>query len=171
MEHTLDTFARRTIRDKACQIANRFRHTGLDRDDLESLLIADLLRRRSRFDEIRSKWTTFVQMVVNHAVADLIALGDNQPKLRGGPHWEINKTPDERTVRHDSPTWHTDLANDLRDVLSELSDEERDLCHQLSQEPNISEAARQLAISRGTAYSRINAIRKRFEKGDLDKYF
>lgn len=169
MEQPLDNFARRLIRDKACQIAHRFEHVCLDRDDLESLLIADLLKRHSRFDESRSKWSHFVTIIINHAVAELIAWANRHSRLRQSPDWDIEQVRDTKAAHNRCPTWHTDLKMDLDRALGELSEEERQLCDSVAHE-TLSEAARRLSMSRGTAYSRLREIRRKFERRDLDQY-
>jgi len=172
--HPIDPFARQFISDKARQIEGRFRHLSLDREDLKSLMLLDLLKRSPKFDAARSQWTSFVKMIVDHCVADLLEAARRMTPLHQ-VDWPVEgySTGQQRS-RHRS-YWATDpemassLKSDVHDVVNELSEEDQRICEMLS-EQTLSEAARRLMISRSTLYRRMDGIRQQFEKRDLDKY-
>jgi len=172
--HPIDPFARQFISDKARQIEGRFRHLSLDREDLKSLMLLDLLKRRPKFDAARSQWTSFVKMIVDHCVADLLEAARRMTPTSQS-NWPLERqSAGQDRSRHRSywapdPEMASSLKSDVHDTVRELSDEEQQICELISKHP-LSEAARRLMISRSTLYRRMDRIRQQFEKRDLDKY-
>jgi len=60
------------VRSKARQLVGRYGFTASDREDIEQELMLDLLQRLPRFDPSRAKRKTFINRVVDNAVASLV---------------------------------------------------------------------------------------------------
>ncbi len=176
MQHDIDPFARNFIREKSMQIRRRLRDASLDQEDIESLLLVDLLKRRDKYDSSRGMWTTFVRHVVTNRVADLLKSWGRQSPPQQAKYWDTETAPFEQRdrSRHRS-TWQVDdlerfgLKQDMQDAVNSLPAEDQKLCEGLI-ESSVSEVARREKMSRGKLYQRINEIREQFIYHDLDKY-
>lgn len=186
MQQVLHPYAEKLIRNKARRLVGHAGFVCSDQADIEQELRLDLLRRLSNFDPGKATLNTFADRVVRHKVASIIEakkarLRDyrrqqcslNDPlKTPDGKRAERGDTVDQneacrRTGRSSRST--EDLANDLSAAVSNLPPDLRDLCHRLMNQ-NLTEAAQDAGIPRGTLYESVETLRRRFEKAGLKIY-
>jgi RNA polymerase sigma-70 factor (ECF subfamily) len=186
VRQVLHPYAENLIRIKARRLAGQAGFVRSDQEDIEQDLRLDLLRRLQKFAPSKAALSTFADRVVRHKVASIIearkaGLRDyrrqqcslNDPlKTPDGKRAERGDTVDQneacrRTGRSSRST--EDLANDLSAAVSNLPPDLRDLCRRLMNQ-NLTEAAQDAGIPRGTLYESIQVLRRRFEKAGLKEY-
>ena len=187
MRQVLHPYAEDLIRIKARRLSGQAGFVRSDQEDIEQELRLDLLRRLPKFDPRKAALSTFADRVVRHKVASIIEakkarLRDyrrqqcslNDPlKTPDGKRAERGDTVDQneacrRTGRSSRSTEDLrDLANDFSAAVSNLPPNLRDLCRRLLMNPNLTEAAQDAGIPRGTLYESVEKIRRRFEKARL----
>ena len=171
--------ARDVIARKVRRIARRL-GPMLDPADLEQVLALDLVQRAPQFDPARSPWTAFVQMISEHRITSLLAQHDSprgrwlQSLISLSTVVDAEGDVQLEAMIADRPRSLSDLELcelrlDLRDVRSGLTPELHRTCRALARH-SITEAAKQLGISRATLYARIAALRRRFNRGNLQDY-
>lgn len=171
--------ARELIAQKAHRIARRLGPT-VDSAELEQIFALNLVRRAPQFDPARSPWIAFVRMISEHCVSALLAQHDS-PRgrwLRGLISLSMAVDVDGKVplaaviVERERPLSDCELCElrmDLQTVGIGLSPELQRTCRALARH-SITEAAKQLGISRATLYARIAVLRRRFIRGNLQDY-
>jgi RNA polymerase sigma-70 factor (ECF subfamily) len=184
-QDVIDGYAARHIRRRAWQLARKVGYTLSDLEDIEQELKQHLLQRLDQFDPAKSRWRTFVVLVVDRRVVHLIdraLAGCRFPKAislqsrvdeseRKGI--ELGDTLSKRHDRRRSSTSdeieRLQLRLDLDTVVSKLSRTDRDICQELSM-ASLSESARRLNVPRTTLGDRRNKLQKLFIEHDLNAY-
>ena len=159
-------FAANLIRQKVRRMAERLELCRADEEDLAQDLRLDLLRRSSRYQAERSEWRVFACVVVDRSARSAwrkrtkrpwtslidgsvlgqdVETGDLDRRIRGG-------TVDRASQRV--------LRLDVRELLSALSADDRDLCQRLSN-GGLSDVARELGIPRSTLQDRVIRLRRK----------
>jgi RNA polymerase sigma factor (sigma-70 family) len=148
-------------------------------EDIEQDLVCHLERMRPHYDAARSAWPTFARSVIeNHALslvehamaakryprtAVLPFDGDCDPEDSGDDELpSLAETLPERT--HQDP----DLAIDVDRFLATLPEAEQELCIRVAA-TGISEAARELMVSRETVRHRLRRLRVLARRAGLEK--
>jgi len=185
----IDPYAAKIIRYKAKRLVGRFGFTESDREDLEQELILDLLRRLPKYNPARAQRSTFIDCLVNHAIATLIearmaAMRDyrlcscslNDPlEDEDGHSIERIETIDQdddflRTGKLSRPTAELqDLRIDLSKAMEKLPPELRELCQRLMNY-TVTRISSDTGIPRGTIYDMIKKIRAVFKEAGLSDY-
>lgn len=161
----------RVIRFKAGQLSRLPCFTGADVEDLEQELAMDLLLRLPWFDPARAGLATFLDRVVGHRAAALVA--GAMAKRRGGGLTlvsvdDLESGNDPETALTSQNLDHIELAVDVRRLLGRLPEEHRRLCHLLvvMDKPDI---PRRLGMSRATFYRRLAEVRGFFRDAGLEE--
>jgi len=162
-----------------------------DWEDLAQDMRLDLWRRLSKFDPNKAGQNTFAARIVGHCIAVIIeartapcrdhrrcphSLNELlKNKREKGPPVEFGCLLDREVVHRrtgvpsHSPEDLHDLALDIAAVVSNLPQEQRDLCLQLMRK-NLTEVAQETGIPRATLYESVEKLRRRFEKARLKEY-
>ena len=181
-------YAERLIKHKAKRLVGRAGFVRSDQEDIEQELRFDLLCRRPKFDPSRGKFSTFVDRVVKHKIASIIAarkahlrdyrregcsLNEQVPDTQGKTVERgdtLNRESDRRMQgpvhSHES---RVDLALDTKEAIAALPPDLRELCHHLKRQ-NPTEVSEETGIPRGTLYESFETLRRRFEKARLKEY-
>ncbi len=159
MSPPLDAFARQLIRQKARQLKDRLEDPAMGVEDLESRLQYTLLRRAPRYDPDKARWTTFVALVLDHEVADILqqASGpDRRPTVNCSSLYE----PEESAYLPWDDQCRDTLRLEVQELLKQLPPEDRDFCHQIMASESVSEQARTMGRSRQAIYRRLRKLRE-----------
>jgi DNA-directed RNA polymerase specialized sigma24 family protein len=165
-----DAIARALIRSKARQLVGTAGLMRQDRPDLEQALAAALLARQDQFDAARGRWPSFVRVVIDHAVADLLRA--RRAKKRPPPGLpSLEALPDEqREQPAGGGEEHRDLALDTAEAVARLPPELRELAGLILEEGTVAGAARRLGVARGSLARPLRQLRRRFERAGLCDY-
>jgi len=177
----IDRFVRGIIHRKVRMLIGRAGFREHERQDLEQELVLRLLQSIPLFDAKQAHWNVFVTTVIERAVAQI--LRDRRAAKRNGGDQvgsldTFLETEDEGEVRvllpiiEDQSTLHerADLSIDIVSVLARLPDDLRDLAQRL-QRQSLSQAARDLGVSRSTLQRRLEHLRRHFEEAGLKNCF
>lgn len=160
-----------------------------DRPDIEQELWLDLLNRWPRFDAERAGGRTFTARVVRHQA---IKIFGRQKDIAGDPARAVcslhQLTADEdgrpfplahavdeeaqaRRIGHQprSPQELFELRSDVRRTVARLPVALRDLCDRLTR-CSVSQAARELGITRASFYRRLAKVRSHLSQEGLQEY-
>ncbi len=168
----LDEATQQSIRSKARQIAHKAGFHPKDAGDLEQEIASHVWKRLGKFDPSKAEEASFVRMLIGHATATV--LRDRKRQLKRAPlpldlALREGETPagliDPRSLHLDRMAITLDVAG----LLSTLPPKLRQLAEQLGVY-RITKAARQLGISRSTAYSRLAQLREAFRNAGLESY-
>jgi RNA polymerase sigma factor (sigma-70 family) len=174
------------IRHKARRLAQRTDFRGHDADDVEQELRLKLARNLDRFDPSRGNERSFIVTVVERHAASLVR---RQEAHKRNPARDVsldrpgNGASDtsfgstfsdrqhaEQLGRRDRPAAEAaDLRQDIAELLGRFPPELQQLARDLMT-ASVTETARQRNCPRTSLYSDIGRIRRRFERGGLDKY-
>jgi len=177
------------IRHQAAHLVRRAGLPASDRPDVEQELWLDLLKRWPRFDAERAGGRTFTARVVRHqaikilrrqkdAAADparavcslheLAANEDGRP-LPLAP--AVDEEAQARRIGHAprSPQELFELQSDVRRTVARLPAALRDLCERLTR-CSVSQAARELGITRASVYRRLAKVRSHLSRECLQEY-
>lgn len=165
---SLDPFARGYLTQKAQQLDACVPCTPCGRDDYLQDLQLDLIRRRARFDPRRSRWTSFVRLVVDHRSAELrrrclTGRCHAQRSAALSPEWGGSDPAPSLTVEQ------RERSIDVAESIGHLRSEDQQLCHLLMCN-SVSAAAAELGLSRNQIQHRITSIRTRFQDAGLAIY-
>ncbi|MBF0424597.1 MAG: sigma-70 family RNA polymerase sigma factor [Magnetococcales bacterium] len=161
----------RVIRFKAGQLSRLPCFTRADVEDLEQELAMDLLRRLPWFDPSRAGLATFLDRIVGHRAANLVA--GAMAKRRGGGLTLVSvddlESGDDQETTLDSPNQErVELGVEVRRLLGRLPEEHRHLCH-LLMAVDKPEIPRRLGVSRATFYRRLAEVRGFFRDAGLEE--
>ncbi|RIK77251.1 MAG: hypothetical protein DCC68_17695 [Planctomycetota bacterium] len=174
------------IRRKATQLAYRREFGDMGRDDIEQEIRLYILAKADKYDPASGCWEAFARGLVKRFVATLVR---RQSAAKGGrliPHASLNADvqTDEGPIEAARLVgqWHRDavrglerlsleeqrlLAADVDAVIASLTPEDRDLCERLKAQ-SLTDAARDLGISRTTLRRRLTDLRERFAAAGLE---
>jgi DNA-directed RNA polymerase specialized sigma24 family protein len=185
---SIDPFSSRFIRAKVRQLIRQGCFTAEDREDLMHDFAADLLHRKLHyFDPKDGTWEAFVVVVCQNRVASILI--HQRAEMRYQRASSLDESTDDadgievrigETLADDCHERRTgcrprswidaaDLAMDLAEFLATLTPKTRAMCDELMA-TSISEAARQIRITRVSAHARLNRIRLACERSDLREY-
>jgi len=180
----VDQYALWLIQTKAKQLAGRYGFSPSDREDLEQELMLDLLQRLPRFDPSRAKRKTFINRVVDHAVASLVKRQKAEKRdyrRNGGSLSKDVEAPDGGLVERGN-TLSADtgqagrsdeagclLVFDVRTVILILPEDLRELTVRLRTQ-SVAQAARGMGVPRQILHERVKRLRCLFENAGLRNY-
>lgn len=172
-----DIFTCQFVDQRARELAGRGRAVGWDAADIRNELLLNLWRRQWNYDPRKGRWTTFVRLVTDHHIADLLVKWRRRQRVpqRSMEPMALASDIDDRC--HDRrfgrrrPGCRSafELRQDVAAVLDRLPTADVQLCQQLKLHP-IAEVARRLGCSRTTIYQRIRRIRLTFEGAGMRGY-
>jgi len=183
----LDTYAVSSIKQHARQLVRRAGFISEDYQDVVQELSVHLWCQLGKLDPSRGRRTTFIDRVVRHKAADILAA--RQAACRDC-RVEMESIHDVVTAEDGEDACLEDLAEidavrcqqglsrdpfergielriDLLRALARLTPEQLDLCRRLVEDPNRSRVAADLGISRDTLYKSIHEIHAIFERAGL----
>ena len=185
LDLVLGEYANKLTRHKARQLVGQFGFTRSDRDDLEQELRTHLFQQAARFDPERGSASTFISRVLSRKVVSIIrhrcadqrhcyrvACSLNDLVRDEDDAWlERGQTlpPDadrRRTAATDVPS---DLSIDLRQAVDALEPRLQRLWHVLLSN-TVTDAARELGVSRLVVYARVQELREHFAAHGLQTY-
>ncbi len=174
------------IRRKAAQLARRREFGDMGRDDIEQEIRLYILAKADKYDPASGCWEAFTRGLVKRFVATLVR---RQSAAKGGrliPHASLNAEVQTAEGPVEAARlvgqWHRDavrgldrlsleeqhlLATDVDAVIASLTPEERDLCERLKTQ-TLTDAARELGVSRTTLRRRLTDLRERFVAAGLE---
>ena len=175
---------------KANRLVGRYRFSESDREEIEQQIIFEVLRRRAMVDEARARQMGFLMMLVQHAVADLIAARmttgrdyrleegslDQQTQDASG-YWELRGetiTEDDATRHIGRPGEtcgdHRDLSIDLADATSRLSPRLREIFRHYATLGSAREVARVTGLHHSSVCDALRQIKDQFQTAGLEIY-
>jgi len=179
----------RLIRMKARRFRNCPEFMGEELEDLEQELHLKWLESRKHYDVKRGPIATYADFVLNNHIRNMLEARRAQKKAvqrctcslddpvdeeneKGMTRHEIYNQDDyfSATGGRNRPQGEVqDLQLDLRRVLKRLPPRQRELARRLMNQ-SVSEAAREMKISRVTAHNWAKVISAVFAEGGLDEY-
>lgn len=161
-----DEAARKIVRACARRLVGRSGLRRQDAEDVEQELSIALWKAWEDFDPSRRPWTTYARVVVDRAAKGLLR------KLRAGKRGlgrtvSLEALPGEPGAARGTEDGteaeaRRDLALDVAEALSRLSDGERALAEGL-QAGTVSQAARAMGLPRTTLVGKARQLRRHFE--------
>jgi len=155
------------IRRMARKLARRKLDTAADQDDIAQNLAVALLSRGAKFDASRGELGAFLHTLLTHAAADHLRDSQAGKRVQPGESQPAEYTIDPKSLEGEAIH---DLVLDVREAVAKLPPHLLAVAERLAGGDSITEAARELGVSRATVHARINLIRKRFERKELEKY-
>lgn len=160
-----DCYATWYAKKKAGELAGQCGFSRSDEEDIEQSLLLGLLERWPKFNSDECSPNEFISWAIGRGVADLIR--DQQRRREFEP---TETQPIEHLLRSEDEAVpancveedhapHLDLQMDLEEILSDLPPEIEQV-GRLLMTGNISQAARQLGISRRTVRDRVQKLRE-----------
>lgn len=172
-QNTLDEYATTYIRLKARKLIGKYGFRESDREDIEQDLTLALLTKLAQFDANKGKFPTFVRLVVERCVVDLIR--ERKAMARDYRRTESLEELSEEVgdgnltePSYDDREQH-DLAIDLAEALAALPEDLRKIVEYLRDTP-LTEAARRHGCSREVMRGMARQIRRHFAERRLDEY-
>ncbi|MFB3893292.1 MAG: sigma-70 family RNA polymerase sigma factor [Phycisphaerae bacterium] len=185
----LDAWCIRLIRFKASQMVGKAGLTKSDRRDLEQQLATDVLARLPKFDPAKAGFHTFVDRVVNHAVATILAhrgaavrdyrrtgpsLNEEVALADGSRVQRIKNVAEEdpigmRTVERRTQRELAELKLDLMAATARLPERLRSLCEMLKS-MDMPQIIRQSGRSKSSLYRDVAEIRGVFKDAGLEEH-
>jgi hypothetical protein len=177
--HGLERRVVKNIQFHARHLARDNAVPGMDVQDYEQDLAADLLHRRPAFDPLVASFATFADRIVRHRVSALktptvrsnaerktTSLDASIISFDGDEHTLLDVLPDSASLTEEAVV----LGIDMRRFLPKLTEVEWQTCAVLLDD-NISEGARAAAITRSKAYDHIDHLRGHAAAHGLGDYF
>lgn len=187
-DFVLTAYARNLIRLKAHQLRTRRDFRTSDPDDLQQELWLAVCERIDRFDPAKASLDTFIDLVVNQALASLLRRRQRLKRDKGTFTQsldEVLQTPAEdpapladfitqddlarrmgRQAR--DPERNQATADALAFAVAQMPEELRDVCRRLT-EGTVNSVARELNVSRRAVRRACLAIREILERAGLEK--
>lgn len=185
LDLVLGEYANKLIRHKARQLVDQFGFTRSDRDDLEQELRTHLFQQAARFDPERGSASTFISRVLSRKVVSIIrhrcaeqrhcyrvACSLNDLVRDEDDAWlERGQTlpPDADRRRTAATEVLSDLSIDLHQAVDALEPRLQRLWHMLLSN-TVTDAARELGVSRFVVYARVQELREHFAAHGLQTY-
>ena len=148
----------------ARRIAHRVIDPSTDISDISQSLFLAALRRIGRFDPWRATWSTFVDLLVEHAAWDYTKERLPHRRHAGGSLDDparLGATPSPGLEEPDPTFTQAERALDVERAIEALPEHLRRLCRLLQLEPP-SVAQRRSGLSQAEFYRQITEIRMRF---------
>lgn len=182
----LTDYARNLIRVKAHQLRTRRDFRNFDSDDLQQELWLAVCERIDRFDPTKASLDTFIDLVVNKALASLLrrrqrlkrdkgtvahSLDSMLPSRCGAPTRLGDLLTEADLVRR-TGHYPCEMARDpafgeaLAHALSEMPEDLRDICQRLMS-GTVNSVACELNVSRRAIRNACQAIREYFERAGM----
>jgi RNA polymerase sigma-70 factor (ECF subfamily) len=185
-DFVLTDYARKLIRFKARQLCRLHSFSKSDEEDLQQELWLAVVNQAAKFDPARASLDTFIDRVVNTAVAMVLRDRQRQKRSNGFQAMSLDRTPADghgneplsAKVSEDDlarrvgtePADETDrreTAEAVASALAKLPDELRDVCRRVMG-GSISSAAQDLETSRRQIRNALAAARPFFEQAGVD---
>jgi hypothetical protein len=163
------------IRFHARQLARHRTVPGLEVEDYEQDLVADLLERSDRFDPLRSSYPTFADRLIRNRVASLLECGSRMRCASAGGHDGHAVVDAALETEGLWPTSHlpaherTCLRLDLERFIEQLPIRLRRCCRWLMA-LNRRTAASGLGLHRSSLYEAAAELKQRAGEAGLDRY-
>jgi len=165
------------IRFNARRLGRQHAIPGMQADDYEQDLVADLLHRSRSFDPARSSFMTFADRIVRHRICALLRpslrLTTERQTVSLDGHWEddavamaIELMPDGQSPIDDDAAIRIDVQRFVRELPPRLLQ-----CCAIHLGASLSEEASAAGIHRSTVYERTGRLRERAIEFGLDVYF
>ncbi len=182
----LTSYARNLIRVKAHQLCTRRDFHTSDPDDLQQELWLAVCERMDRFDPTKASLDTFIDLVVNKALASLLRSRQRLKRDKGTYVQSLDKmmaTPSGETVPHGDIVTESDLGRRtghypretacdpaigeaLAYALSEMPEDLQDISRRLMS-GTVNSVARELKVSRRSIRNACLSIRDHLERAGL----
>jgi DNA-directed RNA polymerase specialized sigma24 family protein len=156
------------IAAKARSLEGRHGLGHQDRPDIEQDLAVRIVDRLRTYDPARGTVETFIAMVIEQAVANLVR--ERTARKRTPPPRSPVPTEDVPDPLADEDIRHIDLASDVAAVIAKLPAKQRVFAQEIL-EDLASETSRPLGLPRTTVYGRVKGLRAAFERSNLRDYF
>jgi len=185
-DFVLTDYARKLIRFKARQLCRLHSFSKSDEEELEQDLWLAVVNQAGKFDPARASLDTFIDRVVNTAVAMILRDRQRQKRANGFQSVSLDRTPSDghgneplsaKVSKDDlarrvgvEPTDETDrreTAEAVASALAKMPDELRDVCRRVMG-GSISSAADDLETSRRQIRNALAAARPFFEQAGVD---
>lgn len=186
-DFVLTAYARNLIRVKAHQLRARRDFRTSDSDDLQQDLWLAVCERIDRFDPAKASLDTFIDLVVNQALASLLRRRQRLKRDKGTYAQSLDEvlptpagdpapladfvTPADlarRLGRHArDPEQTRDTADALEFALAEMPEGLRDVCRRLA-EGTVNSVAGELGVSRRAVRRACLTIREVLERAGLE---
>jgi RNA polymerase sigma-70 factor (ECF subfamily) len=185
----IDDATLKIIRIKAWRLAHSPGFVPDDQEDIEQDLILQLLQRLPKFDSRRGNRPSFINRVLNNAIANLVehrraamrdpgneAFSLNEPiEFEGGEGAERGETLNPERIDSSARGQRQDLHDlqiDLGRALYGLPSDLRALCALLAEGEtrNLKRISEETGIPRGRLYGFVGQIRNWFVRNDLEEY-
>jgi hypothetical protein len=179
-------YAQTTIKLSARKLIGKCGITSDDLEDIKSEMMLDVLERLPRHNQDMWSYKTFIPQVIRHKVHHILRDRCRQKEIFWGKLQSLeelfdtefdgntveisfkNKVYDHSRLCSDQLF---DLKLDLKDVISGLTDIQRQCCLAILDGKPLSRIAENNGIPRGTFYKNvINPIREAFKKAGLKDY-
>jgi hypothetical protein len=174
----IDRRVMRNIRFNARRLACGHTVPGMEVEDYEQDLVADLLHRRRSFDPSLASFATFADRIVGHRISTITsptqrlkverkAVSLDAPVLDedGNEQTFLDRLPDEASPTDDSVAIRIDVGRFIEGLPPPLLD-----CCEILVADSISEGARAAGIHRSTAFERAAGLRERAAAQGLAVY-
>jgi len=181
---------------KAKRLVGRYRFSESDRQEIEQQIIFEVLRRRSTVDEARARQMGFLIMLVQHAVADIVAArraASRDYRREEGvlSQWILASTSEHplyrewmtrgeqiteqesrvhRGLPYIDPEDIRDLAIDMSDAAASLPDHLREIYTRLKELGSARAVANAVGMHPSSVYDAIKMIKDHFQKAGLEIY-
>lgn len=153
-----------SVHHHARRVANRWVDPGADIADIRQSLLLATLTRLSRFDPERASWSTFVDLLVEHAAWDYTTQRLPHRRHDGGSLDDparLGATPSPELGEPDPAFTQTERLLDVERAIEALPEHLRRLCRLLQLEPPLV-AQRRSGLSQAEFYRQVTEIRMRF---------
>jgi hypothetical protein len=158
------------VRYHARQLARHGAVPGMELEDYEQDLIADLLARDASFDAARAGYPTFADRIIRHRVSTLTETGRRMRRVELGTAARAGIEPQEEASA--DPTWPEEwcsLCLDLERFVGQLPTRLRRCCEWLLAE-NRRAAAAALGLHRSSLYEAAHDLERHAIEAGLHLY-
>lgn len=177
----IDPYTVQQVRYHARQMLRHRAMSGMEIEDIEQELMLDYLSRIQSFDPEKACRKTFVDRILRHKCASMIAKATAEKRNRGvggisleafledGDREDI---PESQGLwgAHAQPQKIVEMAIDLAEAIRALPPMAQTYCLLLMQDPSIRTLCRTQNRHPSTIYQSIGRIRQEFAERDLQKY-
>ena len=177
------------IKHKSYNLIGTAGFTVSDRDDIESELAWHLRERLSKHEPSRAKLPSFVNVVLNNKIANMIEarkswhydFRDHQFSLdeqyRDDDGWTYG--PGDSIIEDDylmrigrqsiSALGEIELRAEIESIVSGLPDDLKDLCHDILKFGSIPAVSENTGTPRATLYHRVRKLQRAFRAAGFEK--
>jgi len=168
----LDPTTSELIRSKARQVVRCCHLSSSELPDVEQDLTLHVWRRLDRFDPTKTEREAFVRMLVAHATASALRGRRSRSKKAAQPlDWalRVGACDPVDPKAWPGPQQERALALDVEEILATLPHRLRRVARAVSG-GSITEAARQLKMSRAAVYRRLEELRAAFVAAGFEEF-